>query len=145
MPTNREAAELLQQAIRASGYNVTVPVKADTEVTDADLRDRHLLLIGRPTTNAVVERFREATPLRFGLGSFTLGKDSYAHPATAVAAAGVNPLNPRYSLVILTGLGPASTRQFAETFLKAPGPAGEVLLAPHGGKTKMLLVSNRGE
>ena len=50
---NREAAEALQQAIRASHCNITVPIKTDREVTDDDLKTHHLLLIGRPGCNAL--------------------------------------------------------------------------------------------
>ena len=50
---NKEAAEALQQAIRASHCNITVPIKTDREVTDDDLKTHHLLLIGRPGCNAL--------------------------------------------------------------------------------------------
>ena len=54
---NREAAEALQQAIRASHCNITVPIKTDREVTDDDLKTHHLLLIGRPGCNTLTARF----------------------------------------------------------------------------------------
>src|SRR5262249_17864218 len=57
VPTNREAAESLQQAIRERGSNFTVPIKADKDVTEGELRSHHLLLVGRPGSNAVVGRF----------------------------------------------------------------------------------------
>src|SRR5207245_1583504 len=45
--TNREAAEELQRAILERGPNITVPLKSDREATEGDLKDRHVLLIGR--------------------------------------------------------------------------------------------------
>lgn len=61
--SNREAAEALQQAIRAKGCNVTVKVVADTDVTADELKKHHLLLIGRPDSNKIVEKMRGALPV----------------------------------------------------------------------------------
>jgi hypothetical protein len=47
---NREAADALRDAVRTGGANVFVPVKADKDVTDADLKGRHVVLIGRGRT-----------------------------------------------------------------------------------------------
>ena len=69
---NREAAEALQQAIRASHCNVTVPIKSDREVTDDDLKGRHLLLVGRPGCNAITARFAGDLPVSFGQQSFVV-------------------------------------------------------------------------
>src|SRR5262249_40361499 len=46
--TNREAAEAVQKAIRERWSNYTVPIKSDREVSNADLKSHHFLLIGRP-------------------------------------------------------------------------------------------------
>ena len=37
-PTNREAAEAVQKAIRERWSNYTVPIKSDREVSEADLK-----------------------------------------------------------------------------------------------------------
>jgi hypothetical protein len=135
-PTNREAAESLQQAIRARGANVTVPIKSDTEVTADDLKKHHLLLIGRPDSNRVVEKVRGALPITFGQRSFTVRNDCYAHAASAVIAAAANPANPRYSVVVVAGLGADSTWRAAP---KLPSlAAAEVVVLPNGGGTKAL-------
>ncbi len=93
-----EAALALQQAIREHGSNITVPVKSDRAATDDDLESHHLLLIGRPDTNAVVARFQGALPVTFGPRSFAVGSDVYAHAGSALLAAAENPL---------TGAGPS--------------------------------------
>src|SRR5260370_22897040 len=64
--TNREAAEALQQAIRIRHANITVPIKADRDLTSDDLKNNHLLLIGRPDSNRVVERMAKSLPVTFG-------------------------------------------------------------------------------
>jgi hypothetical protein len=138
--TNREAAEALQQAIRR-GPNITVPIKADKDVTDADLKDRHLLLIGRPDSNRCVERFKTALPITFGSRSFTVGKDCYAHANSAVIAAGENPLNSRYSLVVIAGLDAASTLRTAPALVGDGAREGEVVVVPNGERKRSLVVS----
>jgi hypothetical protein len=137
--TNREAAEALQDAIR-KGPNITVPIKADKDVTDADMKDRHLLLIGRPDSNRCIERFKAALPITFGSRSFTVGKDCYAHANSAVIAAGENPLNPRYSLVVITGLDAASTLRTAPALINGVRDA-EVVVLANGEKPRSLVVS----
>ena len=63
---NREAAEALQQAIRAVHSNITAPIKSDREVVGDDLKTHHLLLIGRPDCNKITAQFAHALPVTFG-------------------------------------------------------------------------------
>jgi hypothetical protein len=137
--TNREAAEALQQAIR-QGPNITVPIKADKDVTDADLKDHHLLLVGRPDSNRCIARLKDALPITFGPRSFTVGKDSYAHANSAVIAAGENPLNPRYSVVVIAGLDGASTLRTAPA-LAGGGREAEVVIVANGERPRPMVVS----
>src|SRR5579884_2178105 len=80
VPTNREAAQALQRAIITSWSNITVPIKADKDVRDADLKDHHVLLIGRPDSNSVVARWQGKLPVHFGWRSFQVRRRVYAHP-----------------------------------------------------------------
>ena len=100
------------------GSNITVPVKSDREVTKDELKNHHLLLVGRPDTNSVVARFRAALPVAFGSQSFAVRGETYAHMNSGVIAAAENPLNVRYSLVVAAGMSPASTLRVAPQ----PGP-----------------------
>ena len=138
--TNREAAEALQQAIR-QGPNITVPIKADKDVTDADLKDRHLLLIGRPDSNRCVARFKDALPVTFGSRSFTVRKDCYAHAKSAVVAAAENPLNPRYSMVVIAGLDASSTLKTAPALVRGGMGQAEVVVVPNGERPRNLVIS----
>jgi hypothetical protein len=140
---NKEAAEALQKAVVQRWSNYTIPIKSDREVTEADLKGHHLLLIGRPDCNAVVERFRNALPVRFGSRSFTVRGDAYAHMNTAVVAAAANPLNPRYSVTVVAGLSAAATLRAAPAFLRdrrGGGGAAEVLVIPNEGRPRSLVV-----
>jgi hypothetical protein len=142
----REAAGVLQAEIRRMWSNITVPIKADSDVTDDDLRGHHLLLIGRPDSNAVAARCAGGLPLSFGPGSFVQRGETFANPATAVVAAGANPNDPRYSVVVYAGLGADATwrsvQQFPYQFLNRARQAAQVLLLPAGGSPKGLVVTD---
>jgi hypothetical protein len=138
-PSQREAAEALQQAIIQRHSNYTVPIRSDKNVSEEELKSHHLLLIGRPDTNSLVERWRDKLPISFGPRSFTVLEDSYAHANSAVLVAGANPANPRYSIVVVAGLSAAATREAAPALGRGTRP-GEVVVLPHGGPPRALVV-----
>jgi hypothetical protein len=140
---NRLAAVNLQERIRTKWSNETLPMKSDQEVTDEELRSHHLLLVGRPDSNRVVARIRDALPVTFGWRSFAVRGDSYAHAGSAVIAATANPVNGRYSAVVLAGLsGDAVTRAPDSLFHGDAGRA-DVLVLPNGGRSKPLVTTAR--
>jgi len=142
-PTNREAAESLQKLVRESGANHTIPIKSDKEATEADLKSHHLVLVGRPDSNALVERFRPVLPITFGSRSFVVRGKTYAHPGSAVIAAAENPLNKSCSLVVVAGLSAESTFHAPERFVRRGQDAAAVLVLPHGGAAQALVVPAR--
>jgi hypothetical protein len=135
---NREAAAALQTTLRLQHGNVVVPVKADVDVTDADLKGRHVALVGRPATNTLTKRFADTFPVTFGDASVTVGGELYAHEGTAVVAAGTNPLDGRFSLVVLAGLSADATFRLCE---RPSVPAAEVVVYPNGGKPRRVVVT----
>jgi hypothetical protein len=137
--SQREAAEALQRAIRERWSNYTVSVKSDREVTDEELKSHHLLLIGRPDSNRLVERFRAALPVRFGKRSFVVRGETYAHPDSALMIAAENPLNGRYSVVVLAGLSAEATFRTAPDLMRS-GRSAEVVLLANGAKAQALIV-----
>jgi hypothetical protein len=139
-PTNREAAESLQQALRERGPNITVPIKADKEVTEDEIKSHHLVLIGRPDSNSLVRQFQSSLPIRFGSRSFTVRQETYAHPGSAVVVASENPSNPRFSLVVLAGLSAESTLQAPTGLMWRSRSAGEVLILPKKGNPRSLVL-----
>ena len=140
---NHMTAESLQNAIRAHWSNQTVPIKTDRDVTDDDLRNHHLLLIGRPDTNRIVERFADAFPVTFGFRSFAVRGDTYAHAGSAVLAATANPLNPRYSAVVLAGLCAEATTRTPEFIYHKDADGADVMVLPNGGKLKSFVAPAR--
>jgi hypothetical protein len=139
-PSNREAAETLQKGIRRRWSNITMPVKSDKDVTDSEVKTHHVILIGRPDSNSLVERFRSALPVKFGSRSFVVRHDTYAHPGSAVVVAAENPLNPRYGLVVLAGLSAESTWHAAPALLRHGKAGAEVLVLPRTGHPRTLVL-----
>src|SRR5262249_30401031 len=68
----REAAQLLQRTVARRFSNYSIPIKADTDVDEAELGKHHLLLIGRPATNGAAVKCATKVPVTFGPASFTV-------------------------------------------------------------------------
>ncbi len=77
---NAEAAQKLRRGIAARWSNVLVPVKSDTEVSEADWKSLHILLVGRPSANSAADRALKTLPITFGPASFTLQGDDLRPP-----------------------------------------------------------------
>lgn len=131
---NFEAARLLQQSLRRREHNVQAQVKADRDVTEEDIRTHHLLLVGRPKTNALTARFAQQLPISFGSGSFEIRDKVYAHPESAVIAAIDNLINPRFSIVVIAGLSSLGTYQIVAKFEQNMFSYAPVVVLPHGGE-----------
>lgn len=140
---NRAAAAALQRGLIESGPNITVTVKADSEITDADVKAHHLLLIGRPDSNRLVERFRDRLPVTFGTRSFEVRAEPFAHTDSAVLAAAENPLNPRYSLVVIAGLSAEATYRAAPQLVQDDLGAAEVVVLPHAQPPRELVLPEK--
>jgi hypothetical protein len=138
---NREAALRFQREFARKWANVMIPVLADSELSDRDRASHHLILIGRPETNAVaaglLERIQAA--VRFQSGSFVIGETTYGHEGSAVVMAGPNPDHPARSIVLVAGLGAASTWKAAVALAGRDTPACEVLLLPNAARPRPLV------
>lgn len=140
----REAAERLARRIARRGTNVTIRVRSDGEVSDEDLKNHHLLLVGRPATNSVTARFTSALAVQFGPASFTARSETYAHPETAVIAASRNPQHDRYSVVVFAGLSAEATWHCVDALPDRDQRAIEILLLP-AGKPSRAMTSHPSE
>jgi hypothetical protein len=106
---NQAAAVELQRAIADAWLNSLLPIKSDSQVTDQDLKSNHLLLIGRPTTNRITQKFVSSIPVKFGSASVNVRGKTYAAADTAVIVAAVNPAFGRFSIVVVAGLSGQAT------------------------------------
>ncbi len=139
LEANKDAAEVCQRSIRTTRFNVIVPMKLDRDVSDSDLATNHLILIGRPSTNSVGARVASSLPVSFGPASFTVRASLYAHGNSAVLAAGINPFNPRFTVVALAGNSATSTYLHA-TDVATAEPGSQVrLFAPNGKATSLVM------
>ena len=120
---NQIAAQKLQRAIIQQWEHRIVPIKADTDVTDADLHGQHLLLIGRPECSELFQRLTLTLPAKFGPDSFTADGKLYANSESAVIATAANPLDPHFSLICIAGLNPEATLRRQSVAPRLPRPA----------------------
>jgi len=141
----KEAAQLLQKNLARRFHNFSVSIKADRDVKEADLNSRHLVLVGRPATNKIAARTCDNLSVSFTPGSFTVRGKTYSHPDSAVIAAGENPLNSRYSVVIYAGLGAKSTWKCVQHIDPEELPPPEVLLLAAGRKPARFRVVSKPE
>ncbi len=139
---NRETAELLQKSIAKHGTNIIVPILSDVQASASPdkIADKHVLLIGGPTTNKLSNHWRKSFPVKFDTGSFEVRKKLYAHPGSAVLAACVHPLNNGRSAMMIAGLSAESTRNATHFLLNGGQRAGNVLLLPNGARGSNLVV-----
>ncbi len=140
---NKETAEALQDAIRTSWCNCTVKVKSDTEISDVELKGNHILFVGRPDSNKALKKLTPSLPVTFGPRSFALHNEAYAHMGSAVIAAAENPLNKRFSIVVLAGLSPEATTKLPPVLLKKDQTQAELFVLPAGGSAKARVVPAR--
>jgi len=143
--SQREAALALRRKLASRWANITVPVKADSDVTDSMLKDAHILLVGRPATNRLTARLVEALPLRFGPTSLTVAGETYAHPHTAVVAAGPSPFAADRSVVVFAGLSAEGTWQCARRFPDHSDATAEVMLMEAGTPIRRFAVPPSGD
>jgi len=99
---NRYAAEQLQKHL-LEWYESAIPVRRDFEVTDAELRDRSLIFIGRPETNSALAAIAKSIGLSYDGGDFTIDGRQHASERDALALAATNPMNPRRMVLVLAG------------------------------------------
>jgi hypothetical protein len=137
---NAQAAYTLQQAVRLREHNIIVRIKKDVDVTVEELKSHHLLLVGRPGSNSIVARFSNSLPIIFGSHSFEVGDDVYAHPESGIVLAAENPLNPRYSIVVIAGLSGAGTMRLVPKFEDDELSYVQVIVLPYQQQEVDLLV-----
>lgn len=139
----RESADLLQAAIRRRWTNITVPIVSDREATEEILKSHHVILIGRPATNAIAARYASAFPIHFGTASFTIDGETYAAAHSAVSVSAANPLNPRFSFVLNAGLSAWSTWTHAESRQddRRAEPAQAVVFPASGGSRSIVFTN----
>ncbi|CAN5273354.1 hypothetical protein BH11PLA2_BH11PLA2_12740 [soil metagenome] len=135
---NKAAALALVKAFREKWTNMELPVLADKDAKDDALKGKHVILIGRAETNPLSKKYAEAFPVKFGPASATVNGKTYAHERTTVIVGGVNPIDNRYSVILVNGFSADATYCAAQSMVHAPH--GEVVIYPRGGSAVPLVV-----
>ena len=136
----REAALALQRKLASRWANATIPVKADIDAGEGLLKDAHILLVGRPSTNRWAARLADALPVRFGPTSVQVADETFAHPRTAIVAAGPSPMAAGRSVVVFAGLGTEGTWDCVRRFPDRGGATAEVMIMEADGPLRRLAV-----
>ncbi|VTR92404.1 prolyl oligopeptidase family protein : Prolyl oligopeptidase family protein OS=Singulisphaera acidiphila (strain ATCC BAA-1392 / DSM 18658 / VKM B-2454 / MOB10) GN=Sinac_5332 PE=4 SV=1: Peptidase_S9 [Gemmata massiliana] len=79
------------------------PVKNDTEVTDADIKNSNLVLWGDPSSNAVLAKIADKLPVKWTNKGVVVGKDTYDAGTHVPVLIYPNPLNPKKYVVLNSG------------------------------------------
>lgn len=75
-------------------------VKKDTEITDADMQQSHLILWGDPQSNAILSKVMGKLPIKWEQGKIVAGEQNYSADAHALIAIYPNPLSPEKYVVL---------------------------------------------
>jgi predicted esterase len=86
-----------------SVYRGDLRTKRDDQVTDADLRDYHLILWGDPTSNRLIARVNDQLPVRWSGENVQVGDKLYDAATHAPMAIYSNPLMPHRYVVLNSG------------------------------------------
>lgn len=73
-------------------FRGTLPVKRDTEVTEADVRDRHLILFGDPGSNSWMARLLPGLPVEWSREKLNFAGESYPAANHLLSCIYPNPL-----------------------------------------------------
>ena len=74
--------------------------KDDTAVTDRDVAEANLFVLGPPAVNRFAARIADRLPVAFGKGSFRIGRRVYDQPTNCLKLIHPNPLNPRKYVIL---------------------------------------------
>ena len=92
-------------------------IKVDTDVNEADLKTRCVVLIGRPETNKAAQQFKDIFLIKFSGGKFTWQGVTYGEPSQGVAQIIENPKNAQGLMIMYAGLSPEATQKFCDLYL----------------------------
>jgi pimeloyl-ACP methyl ester carboxylesterase len=79
------------------------PVRNDTELSIADVRNNNLILFGDPSSNATLKQIADRLPIRWSADGIVLGDKTYPADKHALILICPNPLNPSKYVVLNSG------------------------------------------
>jgi len=112
--SNKTAAERFNDEYLGLSNEI---IKADTNVSQDDLKSKCVILLGRPETNKISQQFKDIFPIKFEEDKFTWQGITYDQPTQGVAQIVENPLDPESKIVLYTGLSGDATQKFCDLYL----------------------------
>ncbi|MBE9509427.1 MAG: hypothetical protein IMY71_01005 [Bacteroidetes bacterium] len=112
--SNKTAAERFNEEYLGLGNEI---IKADTDVSQDDLKSKCVFLIGRPETNKITQQFEDIFIIKFNEDKFTWQGITYDQPTQGVAQIVENPLDPESVIVLYIGLSGDATQKFCDLYL----------------------------
>ncbi len=91
-----------------SGTTVDWTVKADVEITEADIASHSLVLVGTVRGNGVLKRIADRLPVRVDAAAITVKGERYEGDTVAASFIYPNPLNTDRYVVVHTGVTPGA-------------------------------------
>jgi hypothetical protein len=113
---NRYAAEQLQKKF-LNAYESEVPIYKDFEVSDALLRQRDVVFVGRPEANSALALWSTQLGLDYKGAVFTINGDVHASERQALILATENPLDGARMVLVIAGNDALSTVKAQNTDL----------------------------
>jgi len=92
------------QKMEIKSSRMKVDIKADVEVTEKDIKNRPLILIGTPGSNKLIEQLKEKLPIKVEKGEIIVGNRRYKGNDVGVFFVAPNPLNLESYVVVIEGL-----------------------------------------
>ena len=92
-------------------------IKADTEVSQDDLKRKCLILFGRPETNKISQQFQDIFPIKFDGDKFNWQGLTYDQSTQGVAQIFENSLDPEGYIILYAGLSGEATQKFCDLYL----------------------------
>ena len=106
--TNRYVAEQVQAHARDQ-QETEIPICKDFEVTEAMLRGRDVIFVGRPETNSALAAWAKPLGLDYTGAEFRIGGATHASEREGLMLAAKNPLDPAYMVLVIAGNSPLAT------------------------------------
>ena len=141
---NRSLLTNFRDQVADTFTEVLPEIKPDAEVTEADLKDRDLVIFGGVEENSLLARLADEgkLPATFGKGFFRFQGQTYGSPEDGIAFALPNPWNPRRMLYVYSANTRLELWQMTKVYQRGlPGWAiwkgGEIIAKGYHGSPKL--------
>ena len=101
--TETSGLEKTAKKLANRGLGAEFPVKADRDVTPGEILSSHLLLVGTPANNSLLQKVAPSLPLAWKADGLQLGSNSVSGEGSGACVIYPNPMAPGRYVLVLTG------------------------------------------